>query len=62
MLLALWVVLSVSAAAEQKLRSCNEVRAAFTSKGLNVNDVPNKGVHGESHPPSHALTTKGPGD
>lgn len=39
------VVLSVSA--EQKLKNCNEVRAAYSSKGFNVNDVPNKGVNGE---------------
>ncbi|XP_017275286.1 glypican-4 [Kryptolebias marmoratus] len=38
--------LAASLTAEQKLRNCNEVRAAFTSKGLNGNDVPNKGVHG----------------
>ncbi|XP_037531358.1 glypican-4 [Nematolebias whitei] len=48
LLWALCVALSVSVTAEQKLRNCNEVRAAFTSKGLNVNDVPNKGVHGAS--------------
>lgn len=41
------VVLSVSATAEQKLKNCNEVRAAYSSKGFNVNDVPNKGVNGE---------------
>nr|XP_057919461.1 glypican-4 [Doryrhamphus excisus] len=40
------VVLCLSATAEQKLRNCNEVRAAYSSKGFNVNDVPNKGVTG----------------
>lgn len=40
------VALSFSATAEQKLRNCNEVRAAYSSKGFNVNDVPNKGVNG----------------
>ncbi|XP_034738768.1 glypican-4 isoform X1 [Etheostoma cragini] len=40
------VVLSVSMTAEQKLKNCNEVRAAYSSKGFNVNDVPNKGVNG----------------
>lgn len=43
------VMLSVSGAAEQKLKNCNEVRAAYSSKGFNVNDVPNKGVSGETH-------------
>ena len=42
------VVLSVSMTAEQKLKNCNDVRAAYSSKGFNVNDVPNKGVNGES--------------
>lgn len=41
------VALSVAATAEQKLKNCNEVRAAYSSKGFNVNDVPNKGVNGE---------------
>lgn len=41
-------VLAVSGTAEQKLKNCNEVRAAYSSKGFNVNDVPNKGVNGES--------------
>ncbi|KAL3972668.1 insulin-like 5 [Sarotherodon galilaeus] len=40
------VVLSVSGTAEQKLNNCNEVRAAYSSKGFNVNDVPNKGING----------------
>ncbi|XP_055034011.1 glypican-4 [Misgurnus anguillicaudatus] len=40
------VVVLVSAQAEQKLKNCNEVRTAYSSKGFNVNDVPNKGVHG----------------
>ncbi|KAM9377828.1 glypican-4 [Pholidichthys leucotaenia] len=39
---AVCVALSVSA--EQKLKNCNEVRAAYSSKGFNVNDVPNKGI------------------
>lgn len=41
------VALAVSGTAEQKLKNCNEVRAAYSSKGFNVNDVPNKGVNGE---------------
>lgn len=41
------VVLSVSGTAEQKLRNCNEVRDAYSSKGFNVNDVPNKSVNGK---------------
>lgn len=41
-------VLSVSGSSEPKLRNCNEVRAAFSSKGFNVNDVPNKGINGAS--------------
>lgn len=40
-------VLFVSAKAEPKSKNCNEVRAAYSSKGFNVNDVPNKGVQGE---------------
>lgn len=40
------VVLFVSAKAESKSKNCNEVKAAYRSKGFNVNDVPNKGVHG----------------
>ncbi|CAL8262993.1 unnamed protein product [Lota lota] len=40
------VVLFVSTAAEPKTKNCNEVRAAYSSKGFNVNDVPNKGVQG----------------
>ncbi|KAL6117997.1 gpc4 [Pungitius sinensis] len=40
------VVLCVSMTAEQKLKNCNDVRAAYSSKGFNVNDVPNKGVNG----------------
>ncbi|XP_034037375.1 glypican-4 [Thalassophryne amazonica] len=35
-------VFCVSGTAEQKLKNCNEVRAAYSSKGFNVNDVPNK--------------------
>lgn len=41
------VVLALSGTAEQKSKNCNEVRAAYSSKGFNVNDVPNKGVNGE---------------
>lgn len=41
------VALAVSGTAEQKLKNCNEVRVAYSSKGFNVNDVPNKGVNGE---------------
>ncbi|KAM4554989.1 glypican-4 [Odontesthes bonariensis] len=40
------VVLSASGTAEQKLNNCNEVRAAYSSKGFNVNDVPHKGING----------------
>lgn len=40
------VVLFLSAKAESKSKNCNEVKAAYRSKGFNVNDVPNKGVHG----------------
>lgn len=41
------VALAVSGTAEQKSKNCNEVRVAYSSKGFNVNDVPNKGVSGE---------------
>ena len=41
------VLLFVSAKAESKSKNCNEVKAAYRSKGFNANDVPNKGVHGE---------------
>ncbi|KAM7389408.1 hypothetical protein PAMP_023389 [Pampus punctatissimus] len=44
LLLLCVAVLSVLGTAEQKLKNCNEVRAAYSSKGFNVNDVPNKGV------------------
>lgn len=40
------VALTFSVTAEQKLKNCNEVRAAYSSKGFNVNDVPNKGIQG----------------
>lgn len=43
------VVVLASAQADQKVKNCNEVRTAYSSKGFNVNDVPNKGVHGELH-------------
>lgn len=43
------VVVLASAQADQNLNSCNVVRIAYSSKGFNVNDVPNKGVHGELH-------------
>uniref|UniRef100_A0A1A8G961 Glypican 4 n=1 Tax=Nothobranchius korthausae TaxID=1143690 RepID=A0A1A8G961_9TELE len=46
LLLCVSTLVVLSAAAEQKLKNCNEVRAAFTSKGFNVNDVPNKGING----------------
>ncbi|XP_014068440.1 glypican-4 isoform X2 [Salmo salar] len=41
-----FAVLFVSTTAEPKSTSCNEVRAAYSSKGFNSNDVPNKGIHG----------------
>ncbi|XP_047209214.1 glypican-4 [Girardinichthys multiradiatus] len=41
-------VLSVSGTTEPKLKNCNEVRAAFSSKGFNMNDVPNKATNGAS--------------
>lgn len=44
------VVSALSGAAEQKSKNCNEVRVAYSSKGFNVNDVPNKGVNGEFSP------------
>lgn len=40
------VVVLASAQADQKSKNCNEVRTAYSSKGFNVNDVPNKGVQG----------------
>ncbi|XP_030620849.1 glypican-4 [Chanos chanos] len=40
------IVIFVAVKAEQKSKNCNEVKAAYSSKGFNVNDVPNKGVHG----------------
>ncbi|XP_007258721.2 glypican-4 [Astyanax mexicanus] len=40
------VILVSAAAAEQKSKNCNEVRTAYSSKGFNINDVPNKGVQG----------------
>uniref|UniRef100_A0A8C6S8D3 Glypican 4 n=1 Tax=Neogobius melanostomus TaxID=47308 RepID=A0A8C6S8D3_9GOBI len=40
------VALAFSDTAEQKLRNCNDVRAAYSSKGFNVNDVPNKYING----------------
>lgn len=46
------VALVLSGAAEPKSKNCNEVRAAYSSKGFNVNDVPNKGVTGESFCPN----------
>lgn len=42
------LAVSACASAEAKSKNCNEVRAAYSSKGFNVNDVPNKGVNGES--------------
>ncbi|KAM9414010.1 glypican-4 isoform 1-T1 [Salvelinus alpinus] len=41
-----FAVLFVSTKAEPKSTSCNEVRAAYSSKGFNSNDVPNKGIQG----------------
>lgn len=42
-------VIFVSASpSEQKSKNCNEVRTAYSSKGFNSNDVPNKGVYGKS--------------
>ncbi|KAI1898188.1 hypothetical protein AGOR_G00069770 [Albula goreensis] len=35
-----------STTAETKSKSCNEVRLAYSSKGFNLNDVPNQGVNG----------------
>lgn len=49
-------VLSVSGNSEPKLKNCNEVRAAFSSKGFNVNDVPNKGINGEFYSSALLLT------
>ncbi|XP_075993991.1 glypican-4 [Genypterus blacodes] len=40
------LVFTASTSTEPKSRNCNEVRAAYSSKGFNVNDVPNKGVQG----------------
>lgn len=48
-LCVVWTVAVVSGTEEQKLNNCNEVRAAYSSKGFNVNDVPGKGVNGETH-------------
>ncbi|KAG7278073.1 hypothetical protein CRUP_029018 [Coryphaenoides rupestris] len=39
---------AAAAAAEPKTKNCNEVRAAYSSKGFNVNDVPHKGVPGDA--------------
>ncbi|KAJ8266926.1 hypothetical protein GJAV_G00136260 [Gymnothorax javanicus] len=39
-------VFFASARAEQKSESCSEVRIAYSSKGFNLNDVPNQGVNG----------------
>ncbi|KAI1903079.1 hypothetical protein AGOR_G00023520 [Albula goreensis] len=39
-------VFFATARAEPKSKSCSEVRAAYSSKGFNLNDVPNQGVHG----------------
>lgn len=49
-------VIFVSAKAESKTKSCNDVKEAYSSKGFNVNDVPNKGVHGKFHHKSFSLT------
>ncbi|XP_005916664.1 glypican-4 [Haplochromis burtoni] len=45
-LCVVWTVAVVSGTEEQKLNNCDEVRAAYSSKGFNVNDVPSKGVNG----------------
>ncbi|TNN65584.1 hypothetical protein EYF80_024262 [Liparis tanakae] len=50
------VVLSGSMTAEQKLKNCNDVRAAYSSKGFNVNDVPNKGVNASNTFPNLYLS------
>ncbi|XP_062856518.1 glypican-4 [Trichomycterus rosablanca] len=39
------VIFASASPAEQKSKNCNEVRTAYSSKGFNINDVPNKGVH-----------------
>ncbi|XP_036380800.1 glypican-4-like [Megalops cyprinoides] len=39
-------VFLVAARAEPKSKSCSEVRAAYSSKGFNLNDVPHEGVNG----------------
>ncbi|XP_026868811.1 glypican-4 [Electrophorus electricus] len=41
----IYAVIFASVAAEQKSKNCNEVRTAYSSKGFNINDVPNKGIH-----------------
>lgn len=43
------VIFASASPAEQKSKNCNEVRTAYSSKGFNINDVPNKGVHGKIH-------------
>lgn len=39
---------SAASPSEQKSKNCNEVRTAYSSKGFNSNDVPNKGVYGKT--------------
>ncbi|XP_063046277.1 glypican-4 [Engraulis encrasicolus] len=39
-------VIFASAKADPKTKNCNDVKEAYSSKGFNVNDVPDKGVHG----------------
>ncbi|KAF5900883.1 glypican-4-like isoform X1, partial [Clarias magur] len=42
------VIFASASPSEQKSKNCNEVRTAYSSKGFNSNDVPNKGVY-EAH-------------
>ncbi|XP_026991480.1 glypican-4 [Tachysurus fulvidraco] len=39
------LILVSASPSEQKSKNCNEVRTAYSSKGFNSNDVPNKGVY-----------------
>lgn len=43
------VIFASASPSEQKSKNCNEVRTAYSSKGFNSNDVPNKGVYGKSY-------------
>lgn len=42
------VICASASPSEQKSKNCNEVRTAYSSKGFNSNDVPNKGVYGKT--------------